>query len=76
MDRWSPTVSGTDYEMSMILGPLTPFRQHLTIISGLRNKPAETPEPHGYIEATWLSGERKKRLAGDFQRDPSWGEVA
>jgi hypothetical protein len=24
-------------------------------VSGLRNKPAETPEPHGYIEATWLS---------------------
>ena len=28
----------------------TPFRQHLTIVSGLRNKPGETPEPHGYIE--------------------------
>jgi hypothetical protein len=55
MDRWSPTQAGTDYEMSPILEPLTPFRQHLTIVSGLRNKPAETPEPHGYIELTWLS---------------------
>ena len=26
------------------------------------------------IEATWLSPERKKRLAADFQRDPSWTE--
>src|SRR6266581_4142904 len=41
--------------MSPILGPLTPLRKHLTIISGLRNKPAESPEPHGYIEPTWLS---------------------
>jgi hypothetical protein len=55
MDRWSPKQAGTDYEMSPILEPLAPFRKHLTIISGLRNKPAETPEPHGYIEPTWLS---------------------
>jgi hypothetical protein len=27
----------------------------MTIVSGLRNKPAETPEPHGYIEMTWLT---------------------
>jgi hypothetical protein len=55
MDHWSPKQTGTDYEMSPILEPLAPFRKHLTIVSGLRNKPAETPEPHGYIEMTWLS---------------------
>jgi hypothetical protein len=55
MDRWSPQQAGTDFEMSPILEPLTPFRKYLTIVSGLRNKPAETPEPHGHIEPTWLS---------------------
>jgi hypothetical protein len=55
MDRWSPAQTGTNYEMSPILQPLEPFRQHLTIVSGLRNKPGETPEPHGYIEMTWLT---------------------
>src|SRR5438132_5072859 len=55
MDRWSPRQTGTDYEISPILQPLEPFRKHLTIVSGLRNKPAETPEPHGYIEPTWLT---------------------
>src|SRR5215212_5152740 len=55
MDRWSPAQTGTNYEMSPILQPLEPLRQHLTIVSGLRNKPAESPEPHGYIEPTWLS---------------------
>src|SRR5947209_16989469 len=55
MDRWSPAQTGTDYQMSPILQPLEPFRQHLTIVSGLRNKPGETPEPHGYIEMTWLT---------------------
>jgi len=55
MDRWSPKETGTDYTMSPILEPLMPFRKHLTIVSGLRNKPAESPEPHGYIEPTWLT---------------------
>jgi adenosine deaminase len=26
------------------------------------------------VEATWLSAERKKRLAAEFQRDPGWNE--
>src|SRR6187200_128913 len=55
MDRWSPPQTGTNFEMSPILQPLEPLRQHMTIVSGLRNKPGETPEPHGYIEMTWLT---------------------
>jgi hypothetical protein len=55
MDRWSPKETGTDFTMSPILQPLEPFRKHLTIVSGLRNKPAETPEPHAYIEQGWLT---------------------
>jgi len=55
MDRWSPKETGTEYTMSDILKPLEPFRKHLTIVSGLRNKPAETPEPHAYIEQGWLT---------------------
>ncbi|MBN1240322.1 MAG: DUF1552 domain-containing protein [Gammaproteobacteria bacterium] len=55
MDKWSPAQSGKDFEMTPILEPLAPFREHLTIVSGLRNKPAESPEPHEFIERTWLS---------------------
>jgi len=55
MDRWSPKEVGTGYEMSTILQPLEALRPHMTIVSGLRNKPCETPEPHAYIESTWLS---------------------
>jgi hypothetical protein len=55
MDRWSPKETGADFSMSPILQPLEPFRKHLTIVSGLRNKPAETPEPHAYIEQGWLT---------------------
>ncbi|HEY8520022.1 MAG TPA: DUF1552 domain-containing protein [Gammaproteobacteria bacterium] len=55
MSKWSPEQTGRDYKMSPILEPLEPFREHLTIVSGLRNKPAESPEPHEFIERTWLS---------------------
>jgi hypothetical protein len=55
MDRWSPKEVGASFEMPTILEPLKAFRDHLTIVSGLRNKPGETPEPHAYIESTWLN---------------------
>jgi hypothetical protein len=55
MDKWVPAATGRDFTMSPILEPLAPFKQHMTVVSGLRNKPGETPEPHGYIEMTWLT---------------------
>jgi hypothetical protein len=55
MDRWSPQETGANFTISPILKPLEPFRKHMTIVSGLRNKPAETPEPHAYIEQGWLT---------------------
>ncbi|HWE52379.1 MAG TPA: DUF1552 domain-containing protein [Bryobacteraceae bacterium] len=55
MDRWWPKETGTNFTISPILKPLEPFRKHMTIVSGLRNKPAETPEPHAYIEQGWLT---------------------
>ena len=55
MDRWVPKETGAEFTMSPILEPLAPFRKHMTIVSGLRNKPAETNEPHAYIEQGWLT---------------------
>ncbi|MEP6962766.1 MAG: DUF1552 domain-containing protein, partial [Acidobacteriota bacterium] len=39
MDKWSPEETGAGFKISPILQPLEPFRKHLTIVSGLRNKP-------------------------------------
>jgi hypothetical protein len=55
MRHWSPEQTGRDYQMTRILEPLAPYRSHLTIVSGLRNKPADNPEPHQYVERTWLT---------------------
>ncbi len=55
MKAWSPTETGRDYTMSPILKPLEPFRDHMTIVSGLRNRGGESSDPHGIMAGTWLS---------------------
>ncbi len=55
MRHFQPAETGRDYAMTRILEPLAPYREHMTIVTGLRNKPAESPEPHEFIERTWLS---------------------
>jgi hypothetical protein len=54
-DEWQPKKTGRDFEFPFIVKPLEPLREHLTVISGLRNKGGEGGTPHGYTEETWLS---------------------
>jgi hypothetical protein len=65
MNRWSPVQAGTDYEISEILAPLARYREHMTIVSGLRNKPAESSLAHEIIERTWLSCVAPERVGID-----------
>ncbi len=55
IDSWSPKQTGADFEFSPILKPLEPYRQYLTVVSGLRNKGGESSDPHGIMAGTWLS---------------------
>ena len=66
MKAWSPAEAGTDYAMSEILKPLEPYRSHLTIVSGLRNKGGESSDPHGIMAGTWLSCHGIKGREGDL----------
>lgn len=53
--EWEPEKVGRDFEFPFILEPLTPLREHVTVVSGLRNKGGESSNPHGIIEETWLN---------------------
>ena len=53
-DRWSPAGEGAEFELSPILKPFEGFKDRLTVVSMLRNKPAESPDPHGITPGTWL----------------------
>ena len=54
-EEWTPTKIGRDFDFPYILEPLEPLRDHVTVVSGLRNKGGESASPHGIIEETWLS---------------------
>lgn len=55
MEKWTPKGEGTAFELPMILEPLAPFREHMTVVSGLGNKPGESRAVHALVPATWLS---------------------
>ncbi|HWG31734.1 MAG TPA: DUF1552 domain-containing protein [Steroidobacteraceae bacterium] len=55
MDRWKPEAVGTDFVFPQLIKPLEPYRKHTTVVTGLRNKGGESPDPHGIIAGTWLS---------------------
>jgi hypothetical protein len=52
---WTPEGTGRDFKFSRILQPLEGMREYVTVVSGMRNKPGESADPHGIIEATWLT---------------------
>jgi hypothetical protein len=66
-DEWQPTKVGRDFDFPFILKPLEPMREHVTVISGLRNKGGESSSPHGIIEETWLN------CVSPRKRDPKTG---
>jgi len=52
---WTPDGAGKDFQFSRITKPLEGMRDYVTIVTGMRNKPGESSDPHGIVEATWLT---------------------
>ena len=76
MDAWAPVGDGTHTALGRILEPLTPFRDRVTIVSGVENRHAYGPV-HAITPGTWLSGSppRENRAAGQCEsREPSESE--
>ena len=55
MSKWTPAAEGKSFELPPLLEPLAPFKNQLTIVSGLENKHASGPT-HAITPGTWLSG--------------------
>ena len=55
MNKWTPEKVGRDFELPQIIAPLEPFKEQLTIVSGLGNKPAMGTPVHAITPGTWLS---------------------
>ena len=82
MEGWTPAAAGSDYELTPILQPLTPFRDRMIVLSGLDNKPgvALPGEPaggHGRIGGSFLTGVHVKPTEGaDFHAGVSIDQLA
>ncbi|MFT5321893.1 MAG: hypothetical protein ACI934_002054 [Pseudohongiellaceae bacterium] len=68
MERWTPATLGSDFIVPEILAPAANHKNKMTIVSGLRNKPAESNDPHGIVAGTWL-----RCVAPGDTRDPAKG---
>jgi hypothetical protein len=69
---WKPRTAGADFEFSPILKPLEPFRNQMTVVSGLHNRSAESlgdgNGDHTRSTGSWLTGTHIKRTEGSDLR--------
>jgi hypothetical protein len=70
MDKWTPAKEGTEFDLPPILEALEPFKDKLTIVTGLENKHANGPT-HAITPGTWLSG-----VSPRVSHDPYGGVTA
>jgi hypothetical protein len=72
VNYWKPKTEGADFEFSQILKPLEPYRNQLTVVSGLHNRSAESlgdgNGDHTRSTASWLTGTHIKRTEGSDLR--------
>lgn len=66
MRDWTPDTVGADFDFKPILKPFEPFRQHVTVVSGLDNKPARSSAVHAITPGTWLSCTPPRRSNAPF----------
>ena len=71
MDKWTPTATGTEFDLPPILKPLEPHKKYLTVITGLENKSAIAAPVHAITPGTWLSC-----VAPRISHDPYGGVTA
>lgn len=68
LDNFHPATTGTDFAITPILKPLEPFRNQLTVLSGLSNLGSmgahDGAGPHARSHAAWLNGTLAKRTEG------------
>ena len=82
VDYWHPRTTGENFEFSPILKPLEPFRNRMTVVSGLTHHQADVLDDgangdHTRGTATWLTGARPKHTEGaDVRNGISADQIA
>src|SRR5881628_908383 len=65
---WVPDKEGTDFQFPFCFKPLEPYREHVTILSGLHSRSAEPPPgvtgADHWVAAAFLCANKPKKTAG------------
>ena len=78
MEKWTPAAEGTAFEFTPILEPLAPFRDRITVLSGLSQvgpttggDDGDNPGDHPMAGGTYLTGVRirKSRMQSGISMD-------
>jgi hypothetical protein len=68
MDQWKPTGEGKDYQLSPTLEPLAPFREDMTVFSGLTQHHARANGDgggdHARNASAYLTGAQPRKTSG------------
>ena len=63
-----PANGGSDFDLTPVLGPLTPYRDRMTVVTGLSNSGVVSPNEGGGVHTRahggWLNGILPKRTEG------------
>ncbi len=82
INYWTPSGEGTSFDLSPILSPLAPFRDRLTVVSGLAQHQADAFDDgangdHTRGTSSWLTGVHCKRTEGaDVRNGVSADQIA
>jgi hypothetical protein len=82
VNYWTPKGTGKDFELSPILRPLAPYRDRLTVVSGLAHHAADAHDDgangdHTRATSSWLTGVHCKRTEGaDVENGTSADQIA
>ena len=82
IEKWTPATEGAGYQMTPILQPLEPLRDHVLVLTGLDQRsaeaaPSENNGPHTRTTAAYLTGVHPKQTRGaDYLLAPSVDQIA
>ncbi|MEE2638072.1 MAG: DUF1552 domain-containing protein [Acidobacteriota bacterium] len=82
MDTWTPAHEGTDFVLPQTLTPLQPFKDRVTVVSGLASAPmfplpGEGTGDHVRAAAAFLTGVHPKKTEGpDIRGGTSMDQIA
>jgi hypothetical protein len=79
MPDWTPAVEGREFELPHVLAPLAPFREHVTVLSGLAHDKARAngdgPGDHARAAAAFLTGVQPLKSDGAVRLGRSADQV-